>query len=334
MAKHEKMEIIRLVESSDLSKAKTLEKFKIQPSTYYRWVGKLKKYGMTGLVDKKPHHARMWNQLKPEEDQIIIEVALLNPEWSSRHVSLHITDHKGFSVSESTVYRRLKAHGLIKEPDIKTFPASNEYKVKTTGINQQWQTDATYLKVDRWGWFFLISVLDDYSRKILAWDLKKSMRADDFSDVIESACEFTEITEPGDNNVRLVTDNGPALISKDFGDYLEEKGIGHILASPYHPQTNGKIERYHKSAKEEILLHVWETPERLKAEISAFIAWYNARRYHEGIGNVTPDDVYYGRREDILKQRAELKQKTLLERRRFNGKMIKTGAEIATKKPD
>ncbi len=333
MAKHEKMEIIRLVESSDLPKAKTLEKFNIQPSTYYRWVGKLKKYGMAGLVDKKPHYARMWNQLKPEEAQTIIEVALLNPEWSSRHVSLHITDHKGFSVSESTVYRRLKAHGLIKEPDIKTFPASNEYKVKTTGINQQWQTDATYLKVDRWGWFFLISVLDDYSRKILAWDLKKSMKADDFSDVIELACEFTDITEPGENKVRLVTDNGPALISKDFGNYLEEKGIGHILASPYHPQTNGKIERYHKSAKEEILLHVWETPERLKAEISSFIEWYNARRYHEGIGNVTPDDVYYGRRKAILKQRAELKQKTLLERRRFNGKMIKTGAEIATKKP-
>ena len=334
MSKMEKMEIIRLVESSDLSKTKTLDKFSISQSTYYRWVGKLKKHGIQGLVDNKPRRARMWNQLKPEEDQMIIEVALINPEWSSREVSLHITDRKGFSVSEATVYRRLKAHGLIKEPDIKTFPASNEYKVKTTGINQQWQTDATYLKVDRWGWFFLISVLDDYSRKILSWELKKSMKADDFSDVVEGAYEFARITEVGDINVRLVTDNGPALISKDFGDYLEEKGIGHILAAPYHPQTNGKIERYHKSAKEKILLHTWGTPEKLKAEISAFISWYNARRYHEGIGNVTPDDVYYGRRETILKRRAELKQKTLLARRKFNGKMIKTGAKVATKKPD
>ena len=333
MSKMEKMEIIRLVESSDLSKTKTLDKFSISQSTYYRWICKLKKYGIQGLVDNKPRRARMWNQLKPEEDQMIIEVALINPEWSSREVSLHITDRKGFSVSEATVYRRLKAHGLIKEPDIKTFPASNEWKVKTTGINQQWQTDATYLKVDRWGWFFLISVLDDYSRKILSWGLKTSMKADDFSDVVEGAYEFARITEVGDINVRLVTDNGPALISKDFGDYLEEKGIGHILAAPYHPQTNGKIERYHKSAKEKILLHTWGTPEKLKAEISAFISWYNARRYHEGIGNVTPDDVYYGRRETILKRRAELKQKTLLARRKFNGKMIKTGAEIATKKP-
>jgi transposase InsO family protein len=333
MAKHEKMEIIRLVESSGLSIAGTLKKYDISSSTYYRWKGNLRKYGSSGLVDNKPHKARQWNQLKPEEDQTIVEVALVNPEWSSREVALYITDNKGFSVSESTVYRRLKAQGLIKEPDIKRFPASDEYKIKTTRINQQWQTDATYLKVDRWGWFYLISVLDDYSRKILSWDLRTSMTADDFSDVIELACEFTEITGDIASKVCIVTDNGSALISKDFGDYLEAKGIGHILASPYHPQTNGKIERYHKSAKEKILLHVWDAPEKLKAEIASFIEWYNTRRYHEGIGNVTPDDVYYGRRESIQKERAELKKKTVLERRKFNGKMINKGAEIATKKP-
>ncbi len=334
MSKHEKIEIIRMVESSVLSKTATLDKYDIPQSTYYRWKGNLKKHGVQGLVNNKPHRSRQWNQIKPEEEQIIVEVALLNPEWSSREVALYITDNKDFSVSESTVYRRLKAQGLIKEFTSKTFPASNEYKVKTTRINQQWQTDATYLKVDRWGWFYLISVLDDYSRKILSWELKTSMTADDFSDVVEAACEFTEITELGDEKPKLVTDNGPALISKDFGDYLEAKGIGHIFAAPFHPQTNGKIERYHKSAKEKILLHVWDAPEKLKVEIASFINWYNARRYHEGIGNVTPDDVYYGRRKSILNERSELKKKTLLERRIFNGKIVKRGAEIATKKPD
>ncbi len=333
MAKHEKMEIIRLVESSELSTNETLKRYEINSSTYYRWKGRLKKYGTVGLVDNKPKRTRQWNQIKPKEEQSIIEVALLNSEWSSREIALYITDNKGFSVSETTVYRRLKAQGLIKAFTSKTFPASNEYKVKTTHINQQWQTDATYLKVDRWGWFYLISVLDDYSRKILSWDLKTSMTADDFSDVVELACEFTEITELGDKKPKLVTDNGPALISKDFGDYLEAKGVGHIFAAPFHPQTNGKIERYHKSAKEKILLHVWQTPEELKVAISSFIEWYNVGRYHEGIGNVTPDDVYYGRRESILKQRAELKKKTLLERRKFNS-IIKIGAEVATKKPD
>ncbi|MCD6460208.1 transposase [bacterium] len=212
-----------------------------------------------------------------------------------------------------------------------TSGSTLEYRIKTTAINQQWQTDATYLKVERWGWFYLISVLDDFSRKILAWELRSSMRHEDFSYVIEQACEFTGIDKKDRAKdtfkVRLVNGQWSALISSDFADYPEAKGIGHIFASLYHRQTNGKIERYHRSAKDKILLHVWESPDKLKNEIDRFINWYNGYRYYEALGNVTPDDVYFGRKSSIQNKRKMLQKKTMIARKRFNKNSTVTRAK-------
>lgn len=319
MNAQDKLEILRAVECSPLPITQALAHLDLPAATYYRWRRKFRNQGRDGLADRSPYKGNVWNQLLPEERDKILEVAMLCPEWSPREVACHVADHCGFTASEATVYRVLKKAGWVKPKGTRTFPASAEYAVKTQRINQQWQTDATYLLAKGWGWYYLISVLDDFSRRILAWRLQPAMDAAAFSEVVELACEEAGLDKvPPEDRPRLVSDRGPALLSKDFGDYLEARGLGHILASPYHPQTNGKIERYHRSCKERVGLQVWESPMELQQEIGRFIAWYNSQRYHEALGNVTPDDVYFGRRERILTRRAKLKTQTLARRRTSN----------------
>lgn len=321
MSMERKLEILRAVEDSGLPVRAALERIGASPSTYYRWLRKFRAMGPEGLEDKSTRRSAAWNRLLPRERDKIVDAALLLTEWSPRQLACHISDTAGFTVSEATVYRTLRSRGLVKPMEKKTFPAGPEYSVKTKRPNQMWQTDATYLLVKNWGWYYLISVLDDFSRKILAWGLQDCMDAGAFSEVVELACEATGLENvPVAHRPNLLSDRGPALISKPFNDYLDARGIGHILASPYHPQTNGKIERFHRSFKEQVLTQVWETPGQLEAEIDGFVDFYNNRRYHEALGNVTPDAVYSGCRNSILERRSELKKKTIARRWEINSK--------------
>ena len=316
----EKLTLLRAVERSGFTVKDACARLDIPERTYYRWRSKFRAKGKAGLCDERSAPDVVWNKLLEGEREKIIEIAHTHPEWSSREISFFITDHEGFSVSESSVYRILKELGLIRAHDVDSFPAGKEYTNKPKRVNQQWQTDATHILVKNWGWFYLISVLDDYSRKIVAWRLQTNMTAEAFAQVVELACIRIKEGEP---MPKLVSDRGPALISEAFGTYLEAKGIGHILASPYHPQTNGKIERYHKSLKEQIYLTTNDCPNELKAEIGKFISNYNSKRYHEGIGNVAPDDVYYGRRDEIIKRRKEKKHATIKKRKELNSCKVK-----------
>ena len=114
---------------------------------------------------------------------------------------------------------------------------------------------------------------------------------------------------------RLLSDNGSSYIAHELGDWLEDKQMEHARGSPYHPMTQGKIERWHQTMKNRVLLEHYYLPGDLEAHIHAFVDYYNQRRYHESLRNVTPADVYFGRAESILRQRAAIKQHTMAERR-------------------
>ncbi len=314
-----KQETIDLVRRCPLPKRQILRDLGIPKSTYYRWQHRFREAGEGGLVDGRPVPGSVWNRLRPEEEQTILMQALREPDRSSRELAYWCTDEAGFSVSESTVYRVLKRHGLIREVKVLGFPAGPEYRVKPHRVNEQWQSDATYFFVVGWGWYYLVSVLDDYSRFILAWDLKTDLTAQSFSEVVQQAVEATGLERvPVAERSRLLTDRGSGYLAQAFEDYLKALSIRHLYCSPHHPQTNGKLERFHETLKARLNLLVYLSPEALRAAMAEFIGFYNHRRYHEGIGNVTPADVYFGRREKILKRREVIRQKTIRARFRYN----------------
>ena len=149
-----------------------------------------------------------------------------------------------------------------------------------------WATDASYFRVVGWGYYYLVTVMDDYSRFILAHRLQQDMTADSFIEVVQDAVETTSMDQvPVTDRTRLLSDNCPGYVSRAFRDYLGMVGIKHILATPFHPQTNGKLERYHQTIKRDVNQVPYELPADLEAAIAAFVSYYNYRRYHKALGN-------------------------------------------------
>ena len=312
----EKLEIIRLVEQSHLPVRQTLAKLGIARTTFYRWYARYEAFGLAGLEDRSSAPSRVWNRIPDEVRSEIIDLALDEPERSPRELVVTFTDTQRYFVSEPSVYRILKAQDLITSPAFIVIKAADEFRDKTTAPNQLWQTDFTYLKVIGWGWFYLSTILDDYSRYIIAWKLCATMKAEDVTDTLEMAlrasdCDHADVA----HKPRLLSDNGSSYIAGDLKDYLDDKGMDHVRGAPNHRQTQGKIERWHQTLKNRILLDNYFLPGDLEHQIGAFVEHYNNHRYHESLGNLTPADVYFGRGQAIIERRKKIRDMTLQNRR-------------------
>ncbi|WP_422062356.1 IS3 family transposase [Sphingopyxis sp.] len=282
----EKLEIIRIVEQSHLPTRHTLDQLGIARRTFYRWYDRFLEGGPEALEDRPSAPSRVWNRIGDDIQDQIVEMALDYSELSPRELAVRFTDEKRYFVSEATVYRLLKAHDLITSPAYIVIKAADQFHTKTTRVNEMWQTDFTYFKIIGWGWMYLSTVLDDFSRYIIAWKLCTNMRAEDVTDTLDLA--------------------------------LEASGCD---SATVHPQTQGKIERWHQTLKNRILLENYFLPGDLEAQIEAFVEHYNHRRYHESLNNVTPADAYFGRADAIIKQRERIKRKTIEHRRLLHRKI-------------
>ena len=226
----EKMEIIRIVEESELSVRRTLRELGINRSTFYGWYRRYLEDGYDGLAPAKSRRRRFWNKSPQDVREMAVRAALENTTLSPRELACRITDREGYFLSESSVYRILKAYDLITSPAYNLLSASDSFKNPTRRVHELWQTDFTYLKVIGWGWYYLATVLDDFSRYIIAWRLFTTMTATDVKEVLDQALAITGIDQVKvRHRPRLLSDNGPCYLSKELQSYLEDREIAGIM---------------------------------------------------------------------------------------------------------
>lgn len=314
-----KIELLRELAYMKGKRYMRLKELRIPVSTYYSWQRRYQAEGGDGLASKKKASAYIWNRLSFSERKRVLEIARNNPELSCRLLAIKITDEEDFSISSTTVYRLLKQAGLVAPKPLTDMPAAKAWSDKTRQVDEIWQCDATHYFVIGWGFYKQITVQDDYSRYPLAWEIKPDETALSISDVMEKAIEQAKAEGhlKNDKKPMLLSDNGTGFTSKILDGYLLSHGIKHIFGKPYHPQTQGKIERFHRSIKERVCLLVYCSPEELRQAVNEAIISY-AMTPHTALNNVSPKDVYAGKREEILIKRAEKKRLTLARRKLYN----------------
>jgi transposase-like protein len=237
----EKLEIIRLVEQSHLPARQTLDQLGIARRTFYRWYDRFLEGGPEALEDKPSAPSRVWNRIGQDIQDQIVGMALEQTELSPRELAVRFTDEKRYFVSEATVYRLLKAHDLITSPAYVVIKAADAFHTKTTRVNEMWQTDFTYFKIIGWGWMYLSTVLDDYSRYIIAWKLCANMRAQDVTDTLDlalaaSGCDSARVL----HKPRLLSDNGPSYIAEELAQYIKARDMSHVRGAPMHPRPRAR----------------------------------------------------------------------------------------------
>jgi putative transposase len=281
----------RWSEKTGIGAGRFIEWLSIQVSKFYDW---RERYGQrnehNGWVPRD-----FW--LEQWEKEAIVDFHLKNPLEGYRRLTFMMLDQDVVAVSPSSVWRVLGQAGLLSK--WKGQPSR-----KGTGFEQplqahgHWHIDISYINISG-TFYYLCSVLDGYSRFIVHWDLRESMRETDIEIILERAKEQYPEARP-----RIISDNGPQFLAKDFKEFIRISGMTHVRTSPYYPQSNGKLERWHKSLKSECIRPGTPlSPEDARRLIQQYVDHYNQGRLHSAIGFVTPMDMLAGRQAEIHAER-------------------------------
>jgi transposase InsO family protein len=242
--------------------------------------------------------------LTPEETEAIANYCRVacssHPEKGYRTLCWEMVDKNIAFVGESSVYNVINRYKLVQKWDQIGEQAGSGF-VQPKAVHEQWHTDFSYIKI-RGSFYYFVSILDGYSRRILNWRLCDTME----SIQVEVLVTETKELYPEAKNPRLISDNGSQFISNDFKELLLMLEIGHTFTGANHPQSNGKLERFHRTLKtEHTRRSAYVDAEDARVRMALWLAYYNSERLHSAIGYLTPDDVFYGRRDTRLAERRE-----------------------------
>lgn len=318
MSREQKLGLLRIVEEAAvLSVKRVCEVLELNTGRYYRWRRTLAAEGPQGLANKKSMPHSCPHKLLPSEKQVIVDYALQHPDLRHRKLCYAMQDEGVVFVSPSTVYRVLRDEGLISGYDLPERDAADG-RVKARAPNEVWHTDITYIPVAE-GHAYLITVLDGYSRYPVHYELTRTMTADDMKRIMSRALSKAGLFE-ADERPALISDNGTQLVAKSFQKFLNTWDIEHRRIAVRHPESNGKIEVFHKTVKYECVYvkEQYESFYEAKDDLDEFIRYYSDERLHQGIGFITPRDKYTGRDEEITNRRKRNHQQALEKRKMKN----------------
>lgn len=276
----------------------------LDPGKFYDW---RRRYGRANEHNGKIPRD-FWLDL--EEKAAILDYHERHPLEGYRRLCFMMLDADVVAVSPSSVYRVLREAGRLDRWNPKASKKGRGF-VQPTRPHEHWHTDIAYVNVAG-TFYYLISILDGYSRYLVHWELRESMCEDDVENVLQRAREYFPGVFP-----RIISDNGSAFIAKDLKKYIRIAGMTHVRTSPYYPQSNGKMERWHRTIKADAIRRFQpSTPEGARAVISKFVEHYNRVRLHSAIGYVTPAALLEGREKEIWASR-DRKLETAREHRRL-----------------
>jgi transposase InsO family protein len=302
-----------LAAKAELSRRWLIQLIGISPSRFYEWQQRLGQPNFHNCHIPKKH----W--LLPQERSAVVDYCQSRIEEGYRRLTYMMLDENIVAASPATIYRILKEEGLLFRWQPTTTAKKKGFD-QPHKIHQHWHVDISYIKI-LGVFFFLISVLEGFSRFILHHELRINMTETDVEITIERAREkFPNL------NPRLINDNGPQFISKEFKEYIRTCQLEQVFTSPFHPQSNGKLERFHRTIKtEEIRKNSYLSLQDARIKIEQYILYYNTIRLHSAIYYLTPEDVLMGRMEQRLKQRQDKLDKA----KSYREQQFKFKAEIS-----